>query len=371
MKFKTVWLLMLILSLSFSGTVWAGPGGNIKLDDVRGISIGVGLRTSFTSVEDAAPTGTDYSNEFEVENVRLYINASITPDIGVKFNIDRDSSGPEADVRVLDAVGIIHIHDLFQIWGGRFNPPSDRSNLSGPYYLNIWDFPFVSAYPTIFNGRDDGVAIWGITGDERLRYQLGVFDGTNGSTTSNQEDNLLYAGRLTYNFWDPEPAIYYSLSTYYGDIDVLAIGLAGMIQEDGAGTPASSGDYGAWNVDFLMEKRLGNKGVVTLEGAYYDYDLDGLGAIDSRGLTEGESWFALASYMFPQKLGWGQIQPVFRYQELERDVGGTHRRWDVGVNYIISGHNARISAIYSNDDDPSNGIDSVDRFKLGLQLQLF
>ena len=75
--------------------------------------------------------------------------------------------------------------------------------------------------------------------------------------------------------------------------------------------------------------------------------------------------------MFPQKIGWGQIQPVFRYQELERDVGGTHDRWDVGVNYIISAHNARISAIYSNDDDPALGINNVGRFKLGLQLQLF
>ena len=360
---------MLILSLSFSGTVWAGPGGNIKLDDLRGISIGLGLRSSFTSVEDAAPTGTDPSSEFEIESVRLYFNANITEHIGLEINTERDGSG---DVSVLDAVGKFHIHDLFQVWAGRFLPPSDRSNLNGPYYLNIWDFPFVQGYPAIFAGRDNGVAIWGITGDEKFRYQLGAFEGTNGPATSNQQDSLLYAGRLTYNFWDPEPAIYYTQSTYYGDIDVLAIGIAGMIQEDGAGTPGSSGDYGAWNVDFLMEKKLGNKGVVTLEGAYYDYDLDGLGgANDSRGLTEGESWFALASYMFPQKLGWGQIQPVFRYQELERDVGGTHRRWDVGVNYIISGHNARISAIYSNDDDPSNGIDSVDRFKLGLQLQLF
>ena len=115
-------------------------------------------------------------------------------------------------------------------------------------------------------------------------------------------------------------------------------------------------------MDFLMEKKLASKGVVTLEGAYYDYDLDGRGSVDARGLTEGDSWFALASYMLPNKMGWGKLQPVFRYQELNRDAGGTHDRYDIGVNYIIAGHNARISAIYSKDDDPSLGVNNVDRF---------
>jgi len=40
-------------------------------------------------------------------------------------------------------------------------PPSDRSNLSGPFFINGWDYPFVSNYPNVFEGRDDGVAYWG------------------------------------------------------------------------------------------------------------------------------------------------------------------------------------------------------------------
>ena len=364
--------MALLTAFLLTETVFAAPGGQIKLpDNLRWINIGGGLRTSFTNVEDAAPNGVDSSNEFEIENIRLYVNANITNDIGFEFNTERDATGATADVRVLDAVAKFRFNDLAQVWAGRFLPPSDRSNLNGPYFLNVWDFPFVQAYPAIFAGRDDGVSLWGITNDKRFKYQIGVFDGTNGSTTSNQEDNMLYAGRLTYNFWDPEPAIYYNQSTYYGDIDVLAIGFAGMVQQDGAGTVAVSGDYAAWNVDFLMEKKLSSKGVVTVEAAYYDYDLDNLGSIDSRSLTEGESWLVLASYLFPQKVGWGQVQPVLRYQELDRTAGGNHDRYDVGLNYIISGHNAKFSAIYSKDDDPSLGINNVDRFKLGLQLQLF
>ncbi len=374
MKSKVLILTLLAFAAAwlFSETVIAAPGAQIKMpDNLRWLNVGGGLRTSYTSVEDSAPSGTDSSNEFEVENIRLYVNAYITNDIELEFNTERDASGASADVRVLDAVAKFRFHDMAQVWAGRFLPPSDRSNLNGPYFLNAWDFPFVQAYPAIFAGRDDGVALWGITKDSHFKYQIGAFDGTNGATTSNQSDNLLYAGRLTYNFWDPEPAIYYNQSAYYGDIDVLAIGVAGMIQEDGAGTATVRGDYSAWNVDFLMEKKLPSKGVVTIEAAYYDYDLDGLGSIDSRGLTEGESYMALVSYLFPQKMGWGQVQPVFRYQELDRDSGGTHDRYDIGANYIIYGHNAKLSAIYSKDDDPALGIDNVDRFKLGLQLQLF
>jgi hypothetical protein len=373
MKFKVFIIMFLAFALAFlfSGKAFAAPGGQIKLDKLRWINIGAGLRTSFTSVEDDSPNGTDSSNEFAVENIRLYVNANITKDIGFEFNTERDASGGSADVRVLDAVAKFHLHDMAQIWAGRFLPPSDRSNLNGPYFLNVWDFPFVQAYPAIFAGRDDGVSLWGITDNKRFKYQIGAFDGTNGTTTSNQKDNLLYAGRVTYNFWDPEPAIYYNQSTYYGDIDVLAIGFAGMVQQDGAGTATVSGDYASWNVDFLLEKKLPSNGVVTFEAAYYDYDLDNLGSIDSRGLAEGDSWLAVASYLCPKKLGWGQVQPVFRYQEFDRTAGGTQERYDIGANYIISGHNAKLSAIYSNDDDPSLGINNVDRFKLGLQLQLF
>ncbi len=360
----------------------AQPGGQIKLPDLRWINIGGALRTSFTTIEDSAPSGSDTDKTFDVENLRLYVNALLTQNIEFEFNTERDNSGSAGDVRILDAIGKFRFNNFLQVWAGRFLPPSDRSNLNGPFFLNIWDFPFVQAYPAIFAGRDNGVAFWGVSDNKKFKYQIGAFEGTNAdtstaATTPNQEDNLLYATRIDYNFWDPEPAIWYKQSTYYGAIDVLAIGFAGMVQNDGAGTATQQGDFAGWNVDFLLEKKLSDQGVVTLEAAYYDYDLDGRGSVDGRGLTEGDSWFALASYLLPSKMGWGKLQPVFRYQELNREAGTTHDRYDIGMNYIIGtagiggGHNARISAIYSKDDDPSLGVEDVDRFKLGLQLQLF
>ena len=105
--------------------------------------------------------------------------------------------------------------DAFNVWLGRLLPPSDRANLDGPFYLLNLDFPFVSAFPAIFAGRDDGGAIWGELLDKHFKYQVGVFNGVRGKDSPNRKDSVLLAARLVYNFLDPEPG-YYNASTYYG-----------------------------------------------------------------------------------------------------------------------------------------------------------
>ena len=231
----------------------------------------------------------------------------------------------------------------------------------------------MQAYPAIFAGRDNGAAVWGQIDGGKFKYQVGAFEGrnsrTNSDTNPNDEDNLLFAGRLTLNLLDPEPG-YYTSSTYYGKKDILAIGIAGMYQASGAGG-TTPGDFTGWNADFLFEKKLANGAVASIEAAYYDYDLDD--KVDL-SLTQGNSYLVMGSYLVPQKFGWGQIQPYVRYQNFNRDqtnaVGnrGVHERFEGGLNYIIDGHNARISTLYY-VDDAGPGSKGLGTFKVGLQLQ--
>ena len=47
----------------------------------------------------------------------------------------------------------------FNVWSGRFLPPSDRANLYGPYYAHHWAVytdGIQDGYPFIFQGRDNG-----------------------------------------------------------------------------------------------------------------------------------------------------------------------------------------------------------------------
>jgi len=344
-------------------------GGTIKIDDTHSVSVGMGLRSSLNMVENAAPNGTSDSKDFALESFRFYLGGDLGKNISFEFNSDYDTTpaGTE-DIRVLDAVLKFAFNDLFQVWTGRFLPPSDRSNLSGPYYLNAWDFPFVQRYPNVFAGRDDGLAIFGQVGGGMFKYQVGAFEGTGDVAGGpNQSDNPLIAGRLTLNLLDPEPG-YYNSSTYYGSKDVFAIGLVMMSQKDAVGTAATPGDFNGWNVDLLAEKNLNGAGVATIEGAYYDYDND------SVAVGEGNGYFVLGSFLFPNKIGSGplagQLQPMVRYQEFSNEglATGDHTRLDFAVSHIMNGHNARISLTYGMDESAA-GVDT-DMIKLGFQFQI-
>ena len=320
-----------------------------------------------TRVENAAPSGNDRSNDFDLDSIRLYINGQIHENIKFTFNTERDS---DDNIELLDGIAQFEFSDLFNVWMGRFLPPSDRSNLDGPYYLNAWNFPVAQAYPAIFAGRDDGAAVWGQVDGGKFKYQVGLFEGENdaGVTDPNQEDELLFAGRAVINFWDPEPG-YYNSSTYYGEKEILALGLTVQNQSDAAGTAADRGDFNGWSIDGLVETKLSSGGVATGEFAYYDYDHDDKATAFG---YQGDGYFVLGSYLFPQKVGIGQLQPMVRYQNKDVDNGDETDITEVGLNYIIDGHNARISFVYGEEDvDVAGGGDTdTNFFQIGVQLQI-
>jgi len=372
---KTRWKKTAVMLAAGGLMAAAAPvnaGGTIAIDDTKWVSVGAGLRTSFNAVEDSAPSGDDYSKDFQLDSVRLYINGQIHKNVKFTYNTERQDNGSgDDDIRSLDVIAQFEFTPGFNLWAGRFLPPSDRPNLDGPYYLLSWNFPLVQTYPSIFAGRDDGAAVWGETavGNTQLKYQVGAFQGCadNGTcnTGANDEDNLLYAGRFTVNFWDAEPG-YYNSSTYYGGKDILSIALVLQSQSDAVGTVANQADFFGWNVDGLMEKKLGNGGVVTVEGAYYDFDLDD--AVLTGSLIEGSSYYLQSAYLFDQQVGIGKFQPYLQISNLDPDNGSEVDKWEAGLNYVIDGHNARISAVVGNID-PDGGQDTS-FFTMGIQLQI-
>lgn len=358
----------------------AQAGAKIPIGDSGDswISVGLGVRASVTDDSHGAPDGSG-SLDTHLDSVRLYVNGQLNKTIGATFNTERDGDG---NIKVLDGYLRFEFNDAFNVWGGRLLPPSDRSNLDGPYYLSSYNFPgLVSMYPARFAGRDDGVVVWGKLLDKKLTYAGGVFRGHDKiAGAANQGGDPLFAGRVAFNFWEVEdnPG-YYTSSTYYGSADILTIGFAGMVQKNAVGTAADKGDYKAWNVDALMEKKVLDGGAVTLEAAYYDYNTDGVidvspgfnGASDTDnvgGVTQGKAYLASAGFLFPQVIGIGKFQPVVRYQEFDSSlVEISTKQYDASLNYIIKGHNARLSLDYAhtNVKTGKNG----DAVTLGTQLQ--
>ena len=67
----------------------AYAGGTIKSDDPdKYISLGMGIRTSFSSGEDRSASGGQWDNTFAVDNARVYINGGIHKYVKFTFNTE-------------------------------------------------------------------------------------------------------------------------------------------------------------------------------------------------------------------------------------------------------------------------------------------
>lgn len=361
-------LLAAVASTIGMAAPMAQAAGTITFGEDKSVSVGLGIRSTFTSTEDGATNGSSNSNDFALDSVRLYMNASLNKYIKGTFNTEKKA---DESIGVIDAIAQFEFMPEFNIWAGRMLPASDRSNLNGPYYLLPFSYPgIVSRYPSRTTGRDDGAAVWGKLLDSRLIYNVGAFEGhnvgTRVGTTPGTSDQPLVAARLQYDFWTPNGApAFYTGSTTFGAADVLSVGVAAQYQKDGAVSATSTGDYTGWNLDGLMEKKVG-PGAVTAEGAYYKYDTDGV--IKSE---DGTAYLLGLGYIFNEVFGWGRFQPHVRYQKFDRDdnpvLAADKKQYDFGLNYVIDGFNAKLAATYSKVEQTTGK--EVDKFIVGVQLQ--
>jgi hypothetical protein len=369
-----------------SGIFLTGVGEATADVTLPQFTVGAGMQTSLFSCStgcvysDGVPHTPDGSVQgFQLDTVRLYLNGTVTDNIKMTFNTEYD--GATNRIEVLDAIGRFEFSDQVNIWAGRLLPPSDRANLYGPYYANDWA-PYADGvadyYPQYYTGRDNGVAYWGQFGI--LKVQVGVFDGRDINSAINTTaaadaaalnatlvaagkaplplppppGKMIYAARLHLDFWDPEPGYYYN-STYYGEKDLLAVGVAAQSQDSKT----------AWSLDGLLEKKLPNLGAVTVEAEFQK----------DNGLNipaTNHGWYVLPAYLFPQVIGIGKVQVLGKYSQKTTDAFAAApadklKTAEFNLNYIIKSFNARTGLYYLNQKD-----DVLDTTKkeVGLKLQL-
>jgi hypothetical protein len=396
--------LKLVLAQAMLGMVAsnAHAGATISFGEDKFLHLGLGLRAAYTSASDGAADGKSRSNDFDVYSTRIYTSAQLNKVIKGTLNLE-GTHGAESttggsklgeNFEIYEAIAQFEFAPEFNLWAGRMLTPSDRSNLDGPYFLSSWLYPGVVAqYPSQLAGRDTGVAVWGKLINQHLIYSVGSFEGHNNfKGASSEDDNLLYAGRVQYDFWGEgmTPA-YYTASTFYGK-DYLSIGFASQYQKNGVGSANLKGDYLAYNADLLWEKDVGF-GFLDVEAGIYKFDTDGKSDVSKSllastpsltanvgGIKQGKAYLFSSALLFPQQVGWGKLQPYFRYQKFDADstkgdggalsvdaLSSETKQYDYGVHYVIDGHNARLSATYTKNDY-SNAKDE-NKVTLGVQLQ--
>lgn len=366
------------LALAVAAASAPVQAATITLDEDTSISVGAGIRTAGVFVEDGAPNG-DNSTNFDVQNIRIYLGGSITDTI--KFTLNTEEIFGDGPVDILDAIAQFEFSPEFNVWLGRHLTPADRIEMNGPFYSLTWNQYTQPLYASDQGGqagtygRDDGITVWGTL--DKFQYALGAFDGLEGF--GNVEDNLLFAGRFAYNFLNMEqnPA-YYTSSTYYGGLgNIFTLGLSFQTQDGGVGSTTASGDFSGYTLDLLSETVVGGGGVLTIEAEYKDFDADFTLATTPAGpapcfcLFDGDSWFASVAYLFPQAVGSGKFQPYARFVENSPSDAADSDLTEIGLNYVISGHNARLNFNWSSGDANISGYagPDVDTVSFGAQLQ--
>jgi hypothetical protein len=318
------------------------------------VTVGGGLQTSFVHTQPDAGANSD---RFLVNSARLYVNGSVTDKI--KFMFNTEYNGATNNIGVLDAVARFEFDPKFNIWVGRLLPPSDRANLHGPYYAHHWatyQDGIQNGHPFVNAGRDNGVVWWGDF--DKVKLSAGAFDGL----SATGKTDIIGAGRVQVNFWDAESG-YYLNGNYYGDKDLLSLGLATQIQDGDSASTA----------DFLLEKKFSDGGVVSVESEYAYYSL--LGGYDA-GYNRSAGAFLLGSYMFGQKVGMGQIEILGKYGEAKffrgKTVGATPYVWkttEINLNYVIKQHNARVMFFFKDNNYTAIKVNNW-QGGVGVQIQM-
>jgi Phosphate-selective porin O and P len=331
-------------------------------DALPAVSVGAGMRTGFAS---SKPDGGNSSNDFDLDSVRLYVSGSVTNDIKFTFNTEYtgDTGSGDNTLEVMDAIARFEFSDELNIWAGRFIPPSDRADLHGPYYANEWSSYIDGVqdrYASVAVGRDDGAAYWGQFFNDMLSVSAGLFS----IPASFGSGHVVEAERVQIDLWDPEKG-YYVNGTYYGDKDVLALGVAAQQLRS----------KNAYSADFLMEKKIGDLGMVSVQGEYAKYEFGGEAGSKSDGA------FGLVSYLFPQVIGIGKFEILAKYAKTTYDfedalgdsLGSVGQKTDIAeIGYIIKEFNARVSLFYNKVQFDTNTEDlkTYRVFGVGLQLQM-
>jgi hypothetical protein len=275
----------------------------------------------------------------------LHTDGAITEHIGITANLAA-TFGPDpaamdggtiaGTASLMDLIGRFDIDDAFHVWVGRMLVPSDRANFSGVWFAAPWYYPGLNGSGPRQGprGRNDGVGVWGQFAGGMLKYYVSAFD------LYSATKQPLWSGRINVSLLSPEPGYYHS-STYYGSKDILAIAVGGQLQNDASVDPMGTegpDDYMLFNADILFEKTLGGAGTIGVEGAFYKYEGD-FEVLDY-------SYLALVSYLTPEKIGIGKLQPLVRFQEAKPQVGDSTTSFEGQLGYVVADYSARFALGY-------------------------
>jgi hypothetical protein len=354
---KKLLVILVVLALSMFG-VSAAFAYDVKVDEDTYAKLGPKLQVRVTST---MPDPGDNENDVSIKQARFYASGQVTNLVKFGINYDFARSIAAASAGVTDGFVTLDFSKEAKLMTGIYRVAFSRIGLQDSYQYILIDGPEimnsvapVEASANLSDYRNAGITLWGDLMDGKLRYNVGIWDD-DGSAAAGAtfDDKYLMTGRVVFNLGDPEKG-YTCAGCYLGKANIMNVGFGYMMQDYTVVATGADHTGTAMTFDFFMDQDG-----LTLEAAYVMSD-DDLGAAGS----EPTGFYAEAAMVF------GSLQPAVRYESYDDDGGtGDYETITAGVNWLISGHDAKIQLAYSTKDfDNAAGVDA-DSLTAQLQVQ--
>jgi hypothetical protein len=307
------------------------------------------------------PAADDTTQNLFIRRIRLMFGGQVAKNVSFFVETDAPNLGRtlpggkniSPPVVVQDAFGTFKAHDAFALDAGLMFVPFSRNSIQSAatllpidYGVNTFNQSGVTQSSV---GRDTGFQARGYVLDNRLEYRLGAFQG---ARDPGSHRSFRYAGRVQYQFLEPEGTGFFYTGTYLGKKKVLAVAAAFDTQ----------GDYHAYDADAFADHPLG-PGAITAQLAYNRLDGDTMFLT----LPKQDDVLLELGYFLRHLL----LTPVFQFtrRALVDTEAGDETRWSIGVNYWWAGHNANIKTAYSRIDP--HRLAKQNQFTIQLQVFYF
>lgn len=240
--------------------------------------------------------------------------------------------------------------------------------------------------------------------DPFLTNTAGVIDSAR-AQYSPRNTKKVYQGYAFWQFWDKEANyLPFTVGSYLGTKKVFNLGAGFLQNSDAMWSKTATGDTAFHNqlllgfdafLDLPLNKEKGT--ALTVYGVYYNYDFGpnqvrnigilnpATGGGSLRGnafpmLGTGSIVYAQAGYLLPKSLlgEKGRLQPYVAYSHARfegvKDAGGNIvpvQVLDIGGNYFLDGHHAKITLNYRSRPDFTNVNALQYRPEITLQTMIY
>lgn len=384
-------LLALVFFLGVSAQT-AHAAAVLKINDQSWLAITYEMQLYFQYRDQG--TGADRNDsttDVYFRRDRLGFRGQVAENYGFLLQIEHQGDRTIDDINVredpidrftvLDAFLLAKFDNAFQVRAGLTKDPLVREHNEACFFPLSVDRSLFVYTPIRRESRDFGVLLWGNLYDDRIQYKVAAMKGLDRRDAPGS--NLRYTARVHLSLLEPENLPIY-FGTYLGKKKVLTLGAGVQFEPDAVyGNVAAAAfpkDYLAWTYDVFFEYPT-SAGTITASAAYLKVDFDDAYkggdpdpfAVGIHGEKNG--WYAKAGYMLPNKVGPGNVQFFGRYEqwkfaELQGITDQAIDWYAFGLNYLLNGHDLRITVEYSVNDFDKEDAENEDFGTLTTMLQL-